>query len=133
MLSSKMTNTFHNGSGPGDTLLQFSTLGWMMWNYSVHQLALGVALVFYDGSPVTPFPILWQLVEKYKVRSLFFPSVDATWTDAFEFTGQLLGNLSSISPNPGHGQLSSPEAPQFKVSYASTGGKVQEWIGLDVC
>lgn len=35
VLSSKMSNTFHNGFTKGDILLQFSTLGWMVRPFSI--------------------------------------------------------------------------------------------------
>lgn len=49
---------------------RFSTLGWMMWNYALSTLGCGVRVVMYDGSPLTPMPILWQLVDLYNVTTL---------------------------------------------------------------
>ncbi|CAG0902053.1 unnamed protein product [Cyprideis torosa] len=40
--------------------------GWMMWNWLVTPLALGVTLVLYDGSPFIPtINALWDLVDKF--------------------------------------------------------------------
>ncbi len=36
---------------PGDRLMYFTTLGWMMWNWLVSALASGATLLLYDGSP----------------------------------------------------------------------------------
>ena len=37
-----------------DTLLYYTTTGWMMWNWEVSALATGCSLVLYDGSPLHP-------------------------------------------------------------------------------
>ena len=46
----------HTNLSPGDRLLFFTTCGWMMWNWLVSGLAIGVTLVLYDGSPFHPGP-----------------------------------------------------------------------------
>ena len=46
---------------PGDRLMYFTTLGWMMWNWLVSGLASGVTLLLYDGSPFHPAAsVLWD-------------------------------------------------------------------------
>jgi len=48
-----------------DTLLYYTTTGWMMWNWEVTVLATGCSLVLYDGSPLHPHNgVLWDLVDK---------------------------------------------------------------------
>ena len=38
--------------------------GWMMWNWMVSVLAVGGAIVLYDGSPLVPHVnILWDIVD----------------------------------------------------------------------
>lgn len=44
----------HADLQPGDRLLQYTTVGWMMWQWQLSALALGVTLVLYDGSPFRP-------------------------------------------------------------------------------
>ena len=39
---------------PGDRAFQFTTLGWMMWNWLVSALASEATILLYDGSPVHP-------------------------------------------------------------------------------
>ncbi len=39
---------------PGDRVFQFTTLGWMMWNWLVSALASEATILLYDGSPVHP-------------------------------------------------------------------------------
>lgn len=44
----------HADLGPGDRLLQYTTLGWMMWQWQLSALGVGCSLVLYDGSPFRP-------------------------------------------------------------------------------
>ena len=58
----------HGDLRPGDRFFWFSTTGWMMWNYLVSGLCLGVTLVLYDGSPAHPgLDTLWKLAEAERV------------------------------------------------------------------
>lgn len=58
----------HGSVLPGDVMLQYTTIGWMMWQWMVSGLAAGATLVLYDGSPFRPSPSrLWDLVEELKV------------------------------------------------------------------
>lgn len=41
-----------------------------MWNLSISVLASGSTVVMYDGSPLTPLPILWSLVDAHRVTTL---------------------------------------------------------------
>jgi acetoacetyl-CoA synthetase len=52
----------HTDLRAGDRLFYFTTCGWMMWNWMVSALAVGAAIVTYDGAPLAPTPdILWRL------------------------------------------------------------------------
>ncbi|MBV4458652.1 acetoacetate--CoA ligase [Pseudomonas sp. COR58] len=44
----------HVGLGQADRLFYYTTCGWMMWNWLVSALAVGSAVVLYDGSPFHP-------------------------------------------------------------------------------
>ncbi len=39
---------------PGDRVCQYTTLGWMMWNWLVSALASEATVLLYDGSPIHP-------------------------------------------------------------------------------
>jgi acetoacetyl-CoA synthetase len=55
----------HMDLRPGDRMLFFTTAGWMMWNFLVSSLLLGVCPVLYDGSPTYPGPeTLWRLAHE---------------------------------------------------------------------
>ncbi|MBI4716872.1 MAG: acetoacetate--CoA ligase [Planctomycetes bacterium] len=48
-----------------DTILYFTTCGWMMWNWLVSALGVGATVVLYEGSPSYPsIDHLWQLAER---------------------------------------------------------------------
>ena len=51
-----------------DNLCFYTTCGWMMWNWTVSALALGVTLTLYEGSPTYPENNrLFRLIEEEKV------------------------------------------------------------------
>ncbi|MET0578468.1 MAG: acetoacetate--CoA ligase [Ilumatobacteraceae bacterium] len=54
--------TLHQDLRPGDRFCWFTTTGWMMWNYLVSGLAVGAAIVLFDGDPGWPsLDTLWDL------------------------------------------------------------------------
>jgi acetoacetyl-CoA synthetase len=53
---------------PGDVLFFYTTTGWMMWNFMVSSLVLGVKPLLYDGNPSYPEPdALWRMAAQAKV------------------------------------------------------------------
>ncbi|MCO6436847.1 MAG: acetoacetate--CoA ligase [Phycisphaerae bacterium] len=51
-----------------DTILYFTTCGWMMWNWLVSALGVGATVVLYEGSPSHPsMDHLWQLAERLPI------------------------------------------------------------------
>jgi acetoacetyl-CoA synthetase len=60
--------TLHMDLRLGDRMFFFTTTGWMMWNFLVSSLLLGVCPVLYDGSPTYPGPErLWRLAQDCRV------------------------------------------------------------------
>jgi acetoacetyl-CoA synthetase len=58
----------HVDLGPEDRLFYYTTCGWMMWNWLVSALAVGSAVVLYDGSPFHPGPErLLDLIDRQRV------------------------------------------------------------------
>ena len=47
-----------------DRIFYFTTCGWMMWNWLVSSLAVGATVVLYDGAPMSPPTVLWDMVEQ---------------------------------------------------------------------
>ncbi len=50
-----------------DRIFYFTTCGWMMWNWLVSSLAVGATVVLYDGAPLSPKSILWDMAEQERV------------------------------------------------------------------
>src|SRR3954467_4569876 len=64
----------HLDLGPGARFFWFSTTGWMMWNLLVSGLAVGAAVVLYDGSPAHSVTgpdqmALWKLAEELRITA----------------------------------------------------------------
>jgi acetoacetyl-CoA synthetase len=59
--------TLHTDLGPDDRIFYFTTCGWMMWNWVVSSLATGAAVILYDGAPLTPPAILWDMAAAERV------------------------------------------------------------------
>jgi acetoacetyl-CoA synthetase len=60
---------FHMDLRAGDRLFFHTTSGWMMWNFLVSSLLLGVRPVLYDGNPGYPdLNVLWRLAEECRVN-----------------------------------------------------------------
>lgn len=58
----------HSNLTRNDTIMYFTTCGWMMWNWLVSSLAVGATVVLFDGSPVFPeIGRLWQIAETEKM------------------------------------------------------------------
>jgi acetoacetyl-CoA synthetase len=57
--------TFHMDLKAGERLFFFTTTGWMMWNFLVSGLLVGVTPVLYDGNPAYPEPdALWKIASE---------------------------------------------------------------------
>jgi acetoacetyl-CoA synthetase len=60
---------FHMDLREGDRLFFHTTSGWMMWNFLVSSLLLGVRPVLYDGNPGYPdLNVLWRLAQDCRVN-----------------------------------------------------------------
>ena len=58
----------HMDLRPGDRALWFTTTTWMVWNFLVSMLALGVTPVLYDGDAKYPSPdAMWKLAADARV------------------------------------------------------------------
>jgi len=60
----------HTNLTRDDTIFYFTTCGWMMWNWLVSALAVGSAVVLYDGSPFYPDEnTLWNLTDELNITA----------------------------------------------------------------
>lgn len=56
MLQQKKEHLLGNDINVNSTLYQYTTTGWMMWNWAIAALSLGARIILYDGSPLFPCP-----------------------------------------------------------------------------
>ena len=62
LLQHKKELMLHSDIKPGDTLLYFTTCGWMMWNWMVSALSCGAKIITFDGAPGFPeISNLWDV------------------------------------------------------------------------
>jgi acetoacetyl-CoA synthetase len=55
----------HTNLRRSDRICYFTTCGWMMWNWLVSSLAVGAAVVLYEGSPFYPSPAaMFDLIDE---------------------------------------------------------------------
>jgi acetoacetyl-CoA synthetase len=79
-----------------DTIFYFTTCGWMMWNWLTSSLAVGAALVLFDGNPFHPDSgALWELAQDEKI-SVFGTS--AGYLSALQNAGVEPGGAYDLSP-----------------------------------
>ncbi len=99
----------HTNLSEKDTLLFYTTCGWMMWNWMVSALALGTTLVLYDGSPTYPnMTRLFDVIEQEHVTvfgtsakylaSLEHAGVSFKTTHAFPALRTILSTGSPLLP-----------------------------------
>ena len=50
-----------------DRIFYFTTCGWMMWNWLVSSLAVGATVILYDGAPLHPPSLLWDMAERERI------------------------------------------------------------------
>jgi len=64
LLEQLKLQSLHMNLRAGMRMFFFTTTGWMMWNFLVSSLLLGVCPVLFDGSPAHPRPdVLWQVAQ----------------------------------------------------------------------
>ena len=65
LLEQLKLSSLHFNLKPGERLFFYTTLGWMMWNFLVSSMLVGVVPVLYDGNPNYPdAAALWRIAEK---------------------------------------------------------------------
>ncbi|KAI9216780.1 acetoacetyl-CoA synthetase-like protein [Blastocladiella britannica] len=63
-------HVIHGNLGANDVFFQYTTTGWMMWNWLMSGLAVGSTIVLFDGSPFKPTSdVLWQLASRVGVTA----------------------------------------------------------------
>ncbi|KAI8596189.1 hypothetical protein EDD21DRAFT_312471, partial [Dissophora ornata] len=114
LLQHKKEHIIHGNLNSSDILFQYTTTGWMMWNWLVSGLTLGATIVLFDGSPFKPGPsALWDLIEQEKVTAF---GTSAKYIQAIQdvhyFPNQQ-NNLSSLHSIYSTGSPLKPESFDF--------------------
>ncbi|CBQ72328.1 probable Acetoacetyl-CoA synthetase [Sporisorium reilianum SRZ2] len=84
LLQLSKEHMIHGGLTPDDVFFQHTTTGWMMWNFLIAGLVTGCPIVLYDGSPLKPASVLWDLAEKHGVTTF---GTSAAYLGALEKSG----------------------------------------------
>ncbi len=84
LLKHLVEHRLHADIRPGDTVLYFTTCGWMMWNWLVGALGSEATICLYDGSPFHPDP---GVVPRY---------LEATGATHFGTSPGYIGTLSKL-------------------------------------
>jgi acetoacetyl-CoA synthetase len=92
-----------------DRIFYFTTCGWMMWNWLVSSLAVGATVVLYDGAPLSPKTILWDMAAQEGVtvfgtsaKYLALAEKEGLGPGRTHDLSQLRAILSTGSPLAGH-------------------------------
>ncbi|CAG2247060.1 AACS [Mytilus edulis] len=93
-----------------DVMLYYTTVGWMMWNWLVSVLAVGAAIVLYDGSPLVPKDtVLWDLIDEIGIT---FLGTSAKWLAVMEDRGLKPGKTHKLESLKAILSTGSPLKPQ---------------------
>jgi len=80
----------HTDVNREDTFFYFTTCAWMMWNWLVSSLALGTAVLLFDGSPFHPDSgALFKLAQDEKITifgtsARYLAELEKDWRKAHE-------------------------------------------------
>jgi len=85
----------HTNLKKGDSLFYFTTCGWMMWNWLVSALALGIEIVLYNGNPFYPSPKrLLEMIDDAKINVF---GTSAKYISSLEESGVIPSEISDYS------------------------------------
>jgi acetoacetyl-CoA synthetase len=119
----------------GDRMFFYTTAGWMMWNFLVSSLLLGVRPLLYDGHPGYPRPdVLWEMAEAAGVT--FFGASPA-YVDLLTKAGLVPGENYDLSALAGVMLAGSPVSAECGAWFYRN-VKRDLWLhagsgGTDVC
>lgn len=80
-------HTYHGDMIQGrDSILQYTSIGWMMWHWSLSVLCTGCPIILYDGSPLKPH--MFQLLEIVEKHSITVLGISAKYLQTLQSTIQ---------------------------------------------
>jgi acetoacetyl-CoA synthetase len=93
-----------------DRIFYFTTCGWMMWNWLVSSLAVGATVILYDGAPLYPPSLLWDMAQRERItvfgtsaKYLALAEKEGLEPGRSHDLSALRAILSTGSPLAGHG------------------------------
>ncbi|MGH3648730.1 MAG: acetoacetate--CoA ligase [Micromonosporaceae bacterium] len=121
--------------GPADRFFWFTTTGWMMWNYLVSGLAVGSAVVMFDGDPAKPdLGALWRLAGE---SGMTYFGTSAPYLLACRKAGLVPSEVASLDAVRGVGSTGAPLPPEgFSWVYENVGAELLLMSfsgGTDLC
>ena len=118
LIQHRKEHQLHTDLRADDTIVYFTTCGWMMWNWLVSALATGCTLVLYEGSLNHPdLSTAWRLAEELGVTVF---GTSASFVEACMRAGIRpceIADLSSLRTMLSTGSPLSPDA--FRWVYAN--------------
>ena len=124
LLQHRKEHQLHTDLRADDTIVYFTTCGWMMWNWLVSALATGCTLVLYEGSLNHPdLSTAWRLAEELGV-TVFGTSasfIEACMQDTVR--PRDLADVSSLRALLSTGSPLSPDA--FRWVYANVNSNLR--------
>jgi acetoacetyl-CoA synthetase len=125
-----------------DRIFYFTTCGWMMWNWLVSSLAVGAAVVLYDGAPLHQRgAIMWDMAAEERITVF---GTSAKWIALVEKEGlrparthdlrSVKSILSTGSPLPAHSfdYVYRSVKPDVRLSSISGGTDIISCFALGV-
>jgi acetoacetyl-CoA synthetase len=85
----------HTDVTADDRVFYFTTCGWMMWNWLVSTLATGATVVLFDGAPLSPPTILWDMAAAERVTVF---GTSAKYLALAEKEGLVPGRAHELGP-----------------------------------
>ena len=119
----------------GDRLFFYTTVGWMMWNFLVSSLLLGVRPLLYDGHPGYPRPdVLWEMAQNARVTMF---GASPAYVDLLSKAGLVPGDKYDLSALASVMLAGSPVSPECGAWFYRN-VKRDLWLhvgsgGTDVC
>jgi acetoacetyl-CoA synthetase len=108
--------SLHCDLKPGDRFFWFTTTGWMMWNFLIGGLLLGVTVVCYDGDPLWPDALrLWRLARDVGIT---YFGTSAPYIEACRRSGVLPKEVGGLDVHT-VGSTGAPLSPEG-FAWAST-------------
>jgi acetoacetyl-CoA synthetase len=106
LLTHKKEHMLHMEIDADSVYYQYTTTGWMMWNYMIGALASGARIVLYDGSPLHPTPgAQLQILEREGVTHWgtspkFLGALKRSWSSSFHLLQLEALKLTSSAGSP---------------------------------